>query len=359
MKKRSVVIIVLLILAIFEGWYIIGRFRKVEFGRDIAKIEKVSSAYSANERGIKFLNEKKYSDAILSFNEALKEDSGNVIVKKNLASAYLLSGEEHYNKGELIPTLSDWENALKLDSSDERILKLVEKVKKEISVESGFRKGQSGFFKIKFDGEENRSVADEVLKILEKARDKIRYDLGFFELGEIEVILYSNEQFRDITDSPSWSGGGFDGKIRIPIGNYKEDKALLEKMLYHEFTHAVVFAMTKGNCPTWLNEGLAMYMEGTRKNNMQLQVLDTPILLSKLSDSFLNMDAKSAYLAYFESFYAVEYLIKKNGFESIKQILKELGDGENIDTAMKEGINRSLSEFEREWMENLKEGLGG
>ena len=39
------------------------------------------------------------------------------------------------------------------------------------------------------------------------------------------MVLYSKEQFRDVTQSPSWAGGLYDGRIRLPVAGRIDEKA--------------------------------------------------------------------------------------------------------------------------------------
>ena len=42
-------------------------------------------------------------------------------------------------------------------------------------------------------------------------------ELVQLSVHSITVVLYSREQFRDITRSPQWAAGMFDGEIRVPV----------------------------------------------------------------------------------------------------------------------------------------------
>ena len=41
--------------------------------------------------------------------------------------------------------------------------------------------------------------------------------LGTYPSAPIGVVLYTSEQFRDITRAPSWAAGAYDGIIRVPM----------------------------------------------------------------------------------------------------------------------------------------------
>ncbi len=75
-------------------------------------------------------------------------------------------------------------------------------------------------------------------------------------------MLYSGEQFHDITRSPQWAAAAFDGTIRVPMRGAGEKGEDLDRVLAHEFSHALIRSLATRGLPTWLNEGLASVLEG-------------------------------------------------------------------------------------------------
>ena len=59
------------------------------------------------------------------------------------------------------------------------------------------------------------------------------------------MVLYTREQFNDITRLATWSAAAYDGRIRVPLGAALEQRDELDRVLSHEFVHAVV-AMIRG-----------------------------------------------------------------------------------------------------------------
>ena len=137
----------------------------------------------------------------------------------------------------------------------------LERVRKEHVTEKDFSRDVTSHFLIKYEGREKIEAGRIILRILEDAYGEVGKSLSYYPDREIQVILYSSQQFQEVTDAPGWSGGIYDGKIRIPIGGIEKETPGLRRLLYHEYTHAVVRALAP-RCPTWLNEGLAQYFEG-------------------------------------------------------------------------------------------------
>ena len=72
-------------------------------------------------------------------------------------------------------------------------------------------------FTISFDGPVQQKLAARATSVLSAAFWRIGKALGAYPSAPINVILYSERQFHDITGAPEWSAGGFDGQIRMPV----------------------------------------------------------------------------------------------------------------------------------------------
>ena len=95
-------------------------------------------------------------------------------------------------------------------------------------------------FTVSFDGPAEAALAAEALDSLDRAYWRIGSVLTTYPNEPIPVVLYTTEQFRDVTRSPGWAAGAFDGTIRVPMRGALDDPKELDRVLAHEFTHAVV-----------------------------------------------------------------------------------------------------------------------
>src|SRR5205814_1630830 len=82
--------------------------------------------------------------------------------------------------------------------------------------------------------------------------DRICALLNTYPTGAIPVVLYTTEQFSDITRAPSWAAGAYDGTIRVPMRGALDKEEELDRVLAHEFVHAIVHTLSKSAVPTWL-----------------------------------------------------------------------------------------------------------
>ena len=227
------------------------------------------------------------------------------------------------------------------------IVQRLAQLTRENQTERDFEQDRSGYFEIRFEGAENREVSGQVLMLLEEIRDRVGSELGHRIRGNTSVILYSDQQFRDITHLASWAGAAFDGKIRIPVANYQNDRQLLKNVLTHEFTHAAIYDMTGGRCPAWLNEGLAMLLEGLTPKEPDY------IPLKELQKPFTGLDPGQALLAYKASLSAAHYLTSQYDWAFVRLLFSKMQQRRDFPPAFKEAYGITIDEFEQRWKESI------
>ena len=125
--------------------------------------------------------------------------------------------------------------------------------------------------------------------------------------------------------------------------------------------------------PRWLSEGISVYEEGQANpawgEKMDLAYRDmilngelTPI--SELSGAFLApSNAVHLQFAYFESSLVVEFIVQQFGFDALKKILADLGNGEEVyqsiakRTAPLPELEKQFAAFARARAEKLAPGV--
>jgi tetratricopeptide (TPR) repeat protein len=182
------------------------------------------------------------------------------------------SGWTHYRLNQLDAAITDLQAAQRLHP-DANVAALLEKARRDKEAEGDFREGESSHFMLRYHGGASRELASQVIHTLEEQFQILKSELHYTPPEPIGVILYTNETFRDVTRVPGWAGGVNDGRIRIPVQGMENVSDLLARMLKHELTHSFVFQKTAGRCPTWLQEGVAQWMEGRRSGEDAVQLV--------------------------------------------------------------------------------------
>jgi tetratricopeptide (TPR) repeat protein len=191
-------------------------------------------------------------------------------------------------------------------------------------------------FTISFDGPVQQKLAARAASVLSAAFWRIGKALGAYPSAPINVILYSERQFHDITGAPEWSAGGFDGQIRLPVRGATQNLAEFDRVLTHELTHAMLKSVAPRNLPAWLNEGLAMYFEGHdgTLSERRLAAARLFVPLAVLQTSFARLNSAQAVIAYEESAFATRALVDRIGPAGVGQLLQDLSAGQTMDQAI-------------------------
>lgn len=260
------------------------------------------------------------------------------------------------------PAIKIWEQALALSPGNHLISGVLEKHRRETAVEEGMDRNLSSRFNLTYDPGVDSSFAQAVLDVLENAANQVGADLGHFPEARIPVAIYKRADYKTVTDSPDWSGGVYDGTIRLPFGASGELTPQLKAVLYHEYAHVVVFDLSRGNCPVWLNEGIAESF-GRRQFEMpaahsaaRMLTRDTAIDFIRLEQGFSSLTGSEVMLAYEQSYSIVNYLATTYGWHRITDLLTRLGKGKNFRAAVAEVLGDYSITYESlitEWRATL------
>ena len=276
----------------------------------------------------------------------------------NAPSAAMLSGWAHYRLNQSDEAIADFQTAERLQPSP-MVANMLDKVKRDKEAEGDFREGESSHFVVRYHGGATRSLASDVTRVLEDQFVSLRDELHYTPPGPIAVILYTQETFRDVTRSPGWAGALNDGKIRVPVQGVDTVTDQLTHILRHELTHSFVYQKTSGRAPTWLQEGLAQWMEGRRTNGdaaMLVQIFDQGQgkQLRYYDDSWMRFSPGQARYAYAWSLAVVEMIEAENGSDGINRLLEAERTESSREAALREGLRMNFSNLDDETVQYLK-----
>lgn len=108
-----------------------------------------------------------------------------------------------------------------------------------------------------------KNIFREVQRAREKVADLLGHDLKQIDIYINNSVYEMRQDGRSRSRYASWIAGIFDGKIRVVAEREDDDSDALYTLLTHEIIHLAVSEMSKGKCPYWLDEGLAVSMSGT------------------------------------------------------------------------------------------------
>jgi len=271
-----------------------------------------------------------------------------------LTQAAAILGEIAYHEGDLDLAIKTYERALTSAPANLAIRERLEAWRSEAALPQSSQSLKDDRFAIMFDGPVQEKLAARATSVLSAAFWRIGKALGAYPSAPINVILYSERQFRDITGAPEWSAGGFDGQVRMPVRGASQNLQEFDRVLTHELTHAMLKSLAPRNVPVWLNEGLAMHFEGHDglRSGRRLAAVHLFVPLAALRTSFSGLNAGQAALAYEESAFATRALIDRAGLSGIGLLLQDLDAGQSIEQAI-ERFGVTFPAFEADLMRRV------
>ena len=237
-----------------------GHLREGEIDEAIRKLGEAVRLLPADGEahyrlGVALHREKRYEEAIGRLEHARR------LLPKH-APAHLWLGRCYYALGHFEETIAALEGALRLGPGETEATEFLERVRREARVQKDFVREYSSNFAIDVSGEVEKGVLSEARHALERAYRDAASLLDHYPQAEIPVVLYSEKEFRVATDAHDWVGGLFDGKIRIPLKDFRAHEDAIRRVIRHEVAHAIIREACVG-VPVWFNEGLAQYLDGT------------------------------------------------------------------------------------------------
>jgi tetratricopeptide (TPR) repeat protein len=272
-----------------------------------------------------------------------------VAIEPRLLQAAMLLGEIASRTGDLDLAISTYEHVLALAPANMAVRARLESWRSEAKVQSRFEAYKDDRFTIMFDGPAQQQLAARATATLGAAFWRISATLGSSPASPINVIFYTQQQFRDITGAPEWAAGGFDGQIRLPLAGAATSLADFDRVLIHELTHAMLHKIASRNVPAWLHEGLALHFEGHDAAGAGRRLARARLMvpLRALEEGFSRLDIKQATVAYDESAVAADALLARIGPQGLATLLAALDGGETVDRAV-DRFGFTLAAFEAE-----------
>lgn len=268
-----------------------------------------------------------------------------------LTPASVLLGVLLHRAGELDAAIRVYEQAAEHAPGDPQIEPRLQAWRKEASLQGAFQQSMSTNFTVLFEGPAERQIAARALELLEAAYWRIGGALGTYPAGVIAVVLYTEQQFRDVTRSPGWAAGLYDGRIKVPMAGALDHPDELERVLAHELTHVFVHSLAPRGVPQWLNEGLAGVFERADLSWAEAIVHQAEALvpLDQLHGDFGGLSPDGARLAYAESALAVRDLLDQAGPAPLVALLVDVGAGTPFAEAFDQRILIPYDRFAASW----------
>ena len=236
--------------------------------------------------------------------------------------------------------------------------------------DKGWDEEKSTHFIVYYKNAEERFVrqtidkAEEYYKSIAENLGFTRYDFWLWDKRAKIYIYDSAEDYQTATGKPAWSGGVAFSHQKV-IETYPWAQGFMQSLLPHELGHIIFreFIGLESNCPSWLDEGVAMYQEKLKRKDIKLklrQALEEKRLiplpqLSQLNITFVN-DKAMVELYYNEALSVMEFLMDKFGKDNFVKLCHALKERKPFDQAVSEAyrVYKDLEELNKAWFRYIK-----
>jgi len=263
-----------------------------------------------------------------------------------LLPAAMWLADLHYRAGRLADAISIYETAQQRSPKPHDLQPQLDLWRKELALQNRFRDARSEHFVVLFEAAADEPFAADVIRRLETAYRRIVSTVGVSPSQRITAVIYTRDQFNDITRLADWSAAAYDGRIRVPLGEATKEAGELDRILSHEFVHALVSQVGGRTVPAWINEGLATVLEPAGSADVEAMArTGERRALSQLPGSFVGLSRHDAELAYATSAHAVRRLIERRGIDALVALLEDLGQGAPFARAFQQRLAMRYDDF--------------
>lgn len=208
------------------------------------------------------------------------------------------------------------------------IQSLLRRVERESAGDASSEKSYGTRFALRYEGGQlDPRSARELTQVFDREVTRISQELGCNSNDRLAVIIQSRENYSATTGAADWSGGRYDGRIRIALPPGGSVDTETTRTFSHEYTHACLAGL--GTWPAWLHEGIAQRMAGDMPHPQQLDLLQQlgkagqlP-KLRNLAGGWAGLDARSARVAYTLALVAIQKLYDRYQTYGVRTLLAQ------------------------------------
>ena len=209
------------------------------------------------------------------------------------------------------------------------------------------------------------AFANEIMSAAKQALDKLAQNTGAQIKNPIKMYVYGSTQdlLGALMYPYEWTGAVTYAQYgTIAIGLEPLNLEWGKSAVAHELTHLAIHQVTMNpynDLPRWLDEGLAVYNEGTIDVSFSTAVYNavkSGTLISVRSlDSPFSADSKLASLSYGESFSIVDFLISHYGEDKMLKLLTVFSQGSTYDNALTTVYGFDITGLDSAWRQYVQE----
>jgi tetratricopeptide (TPR) repeat protein len=257
--------------------------------------------------------------------EALKNLEAALKANRRDAGVLALAGLAAYQSDQVKAAVDYFKESLELAPSP-AVDRMLTRAQREAQEDQSSAKLVGMRFLLRYDPKEvTADQARSIVPVLDHEFGRVSEALGCRSEERIVAVLQGLEAYRKTTGAAEWSGGRYDGRIRVALLE-PQPGPKTRQAFAHEIVHACL-ART-GNWPAWLHEGLAQKLSGEMAPPAQRAAVQAMAKggqlppLGKLTDSWSRMSAEHAAAAYTVALVAADTLYASHGPDGVRSLLQ-------------------------------------
>ncbi|MGC4051863.1 MAG: SH3 domain-containing protein [Paludibaculum sp.] len=195
---------------------------------------------------------------------------------------------------------------------------LMSKARAELAGDTSRNRLRGYRFVLRYNSDEiGESTAAEVLSAANDEYARLDAALGCQLKEQISLVLQNQQAYRATTGAEEWSGGQFDGRIRVVLFRQAFQREARQAVA-HELVHACLTA--RGRFPHWFHEGMAMRWSGERPGAADLAMVEGLHTIPVLGAA-----PDQARVFYTWSWLAVDRMYRRMGEQGVRDALRDPG----------------------------------
>jgi len=205
----------------------------------------------------------------------------------------------------------------------------------------------------------DESFARGLMAVAQETLTRLAEDTGAVLERPVDIYIYADSQELQgsLIFPQEWTGGvAFTRFGIIAIGIPPNQLEWGKRAMSHELAHLVIHQMTFNpyiELPTWLDEGLAMYAEGSLEfvffNRLNQAVVEGTLISVRSLASPFSAHAEESVLAYAQSYSLVEFLINSYGQSRMLELLLTFKEGSGYDAALEKVYGFDMDGLDSLW----------
>lgn len=268
--------------------------------------------------------------------------------------------------GDILAAETLFESAFESDPFNVR----VNNVRQVINLLKSYDELETDHFRIRFNGEHDRVLAELMAIYLEDAYDELTSEFGFEPPGRTVVEIFSHAQgesghqwFSARMVGLPWlhTIGASTGSMLALATPTKERKFNWAETVRHEFVHVITLQQTDFRIPHWYTEALAVRAETFPRPDSWNELLRRRVpsgkldSLDELNRAFVRPESSRDWtFAYCQSLLYAQYIDKRFGPETHRAILAGYANGLSTKEGFTKATGVSIDDFESGYRDYLK-----